>query len=212
MLKQLIFLWPQNGPSLSYCLVSRRQMLDEMRQSYDVNIYTKSGIQDCLFLSGDNEQNLCHISNELREMWQGLVVQCETEIKLFLVEPPTINIMKSQIVLERLDKFSKALLHGNRLPPDKAESWSSTAHSFKQENKNDISNRLGRALQLIPHFDGFLQMRANFGSFMLEEWRKPETGITYSFEEFRDMLKLPNVEGRLLPGYGIKHLYFMFAY
>jgi hypothetical protein len=203
--QQFIFLWPQYGPSLSHCLVSRRQNLDDLRKLYDVNIYTKPGIEDCLFFSGDNEQNLCRISNELREMWQALFVQYETEIKLFLVEPPTISIMQSKVILEKLGDLSKAFLYGIKLPRDRVASWTSAAQGFKQENKNNIKDHLDRALQLIPHFDGFLQMRANFGTFMLEEWRKPVTGNTYSFEEFRNMLRLQNVRGRLLPGYIIKH-------
>lgn len=169
--------------------------------TYDVNIYTRPGAQDCIFLSGDNEKDLCLISNKLRELWQDLYVQCETEIKLFLVEPPTVNLMKTEIIVQKLNDFSKPFLSGEGLTQTQTSSWNSLAQGFKRENKDVISDHLGRALRVVPHFDGLLQMRAKFGSFCLDEWRKPVAGSTYTFEEFRDMLRLDNVEGRLLPGF-----------
>jgi hypothetical protein len=203
---QLIFLWPQHGPSLSHCFVSRRQMLDEMRMLHDVHIYTKSGAQDLLFLSGDNEVALRQISNEIREIWRGLFVQCETEVKMFLVDPPILDIMKTSVVLERVNELGKAFLFGSKIPGNEADAWDVTAQGIKNDNKTAISEHLERALQLVPHFDGVRQMRANFGSFILEEWEKPQTGNKYSFEEFRGMIRQREVQGRLLPGYVMHHL------
>ncbi|CAG8109307.1 unnamed protein product [Penicillium olsonii] len=199
-----IFLWPPHGePSLKDGLDLRRQWLDEIRAAYDVYIYTESGNKNCLYLSANSEANLCNVSNELRAMRQALSVRAEGGIKLFLVEPPTPSLMKTEIRVEETDGFAKPFLHGNKLPQEQALAWSSRAQAFKQDNKDVIQGHLGRALVSVPPSNGVLQMRAKFGTFTLDEWTKPATGDTYQFKEFRDILRRDSVAGRLLPGFVI---------
>ena len=136
-------------------------------------------------------------------MRQALSVRAEGGIKLFLVEPPTPSLMKTEIRVEETDGFAKPFLHGNKLPQEQALAWSSRAQAFKQDNKDVIQGHLGRALVSVPPSNGVLQMRAKFGTFTLDEWTKPATGDTYQFKEFRDILRRDSVAGRLLPGFMI---------
>ncbi|KAK9853209.1 hypothetical protein MYU51_006999 [Penicillium brevicompactum] len=195
-----LFLWPEEGPSLSHCLVTHRQQLDDMRASHDVHLYTVPGNYDYIFLGGTNEESLYQVAEKLRDLWHGLYLQCETEIKLFLVAPPAASIMRMSIIMDRVGDYSKAFLNGEKLPREQALAWGPKVQGFVEGNKEVIQTNLEKALELVLNMSGELHMRAKFGSFFLGEYKKPETGYTYTFEEFRDMLRLKNVEGRLLPG------------
>lgn len=172
-----------------------------MRASHDVHLYTVPGNYDYIFLGGTNEESLYQVAEKLRDLWHGLYLQCETEIKLFLVAPPAASIMRMGIIMDRVGDYSKAFLNGEKLPREQALAWGPKVQGFVEGNKEVIQTNLEKALELVLNMSGELHMRAKFGSFFLGEYKKPETGYTYTFEEFRDMLRLKNVEGRLLPGY-----------
>ncbi|KAJ5244183.1 hypothetical protein N7489_004279 [Penicillium chrysogenum] len=194
------FLWPPDGPSLNYFVTARRELLDFIRLKYDVNIYIKPGIPDYLFMSGNNERDMCIIASRFRELWERLMVQHETEIKLFLVAAPRAEAMRTHVLLQKSGGLSTPVICGPELAPEVAANWKTTADEIKLSNKNMVTTRLRKALHVIPQFRGFLQMRAKFGSFALQQWRKPKDGTSYEFSEFREMLTHMNTEGRLLPG------------
>ncbi|CAG8897321.1 unnamed protein product [Penicillium nalgiovense] len=194
------FLWPPDGPSLNYFIIARRELLDFIRLKYDVNIYIKPGIPDYLFMSGNNQRDMCIIASRFRELWERLMVQHETEIKLFLVAAPRAELMRTHVLLQKSGGLSTPVICGPELAPDVAANWKTTVEEIKLSNKNMVTTRLRRALHVIPQFRGFLQMRAKFGSFALQQWRKPKDGTSYEFSEFREMLTHMNTEGRLLPG------------
>lgn len=200
---QLAFLWPSDGPSLNYFITARREILDFIRLKYDVNIYIKPGIPDYLFMSGNDERDMCIIASRFRELWERLMVQHETEIKLLLVAAPRTELMRTHVILQKSGGLSQPVLCGPELAPDVAVTWETTAEEIKANNKSIVTTRLRKALHVIPQFRGFLQMRAKFGSFTLQQWRKPADGISYEFAEFREMLTHMNTEGRLVPGYVI---------
>ncbi|KAJ5490059.1 hypothetical protein N7453_010884 [Penicillium expansum] len=196
----LAFLWPSDGPSLHYFITARREILDFIRLKYDANIYIKPGIPDYLFMSGNDERDMCIIAARFRELWERLMVQYETEIKLFLVAAPRTELMRTHVILQKSSQLSRPVLCGPELAPDVAATWKTTADEIKANNKSIVTTRLRKALHVIPQFRGFLQMRAKFGSFALQQWRKPKDGISYEFSEFREMLTHLNTEGRLVPG------------
>ncbi|KAJ5158709.1 uncharacterized protein N7500_008360 [Penicillium coprophilum] len=200
----LAFLWPADGPSLNYFVTARREVLDHIRLKYDANIYIRPGIPDCLFMSGNNERDMCIIASRFRELWERLMVQQETEIKMFLNAAPRVELMRTHVVLQKASGLSRPALCGPELAPEVAATWKDTAAEIKRNNKITVTTRLRQALHVIPQFGGFLQMRAKFGSFVLQRWRKPNDGISYEFSEFREMLSHTNTEGRLLPGIGLQ--------
>ncbi|KAJ5185466.1 hypothetical protein N7491_006668 [Penicillium cf. griseofulvum] len=196
----LAFLWPADGPSLNYFFTARRELLDFLRLKYDANIYIRPSIQDCLFMSGNRARDMCTIATRFRELWERLMVQQKTEIKLFLIAAPRVELMRTHVILQKLGRFSSPALCGPELAPDVAATWGTTAEEVKLNNKITVTTHLRKTLKLIPKFRGFLQMRAKFGLFALQRWRKPEDGASYQFSEFREMLAHTNTEGRLLPG------------
>ncbi|OQD99624.1 hypothetical protein PENSOL_c006G08016 [Penicillium solitum] len=196
----LAFLWPSDGLSLNYFITARREILDFIRLKYDVNIYIKPGISDYLFMSGNDERDMCIIASRFRELWERLMVQHETEIKLLLIAAPRTELMRTHVILQKSGGLSQPVLCGPELAPDVAVTWETTAEEIKANNKSIVTTRLRKALHVIPQFRGFLQMRAKFGSFTLQQWRKPADGISYEFAEFREMLTHMNTEGRLVPG------------
>jgi hypothetical protein len=131
------------------------------------------------------------------------MVQQKTEIKLFLIAAPRVELMRTHVVLQRLGGVSSPALCGPELAPDVAATWGTTAEEIKLNNKITVTTHLRKTLKLIPKFRGLLQMRAKFGLFVLQRWRKPDDGTSYQFSEFREMLAHANTEGRLLPGYVI---------
>ncbi|CAI7588669.1 unnamed protein product [Penicillium glandicola] len=196
----LAFLWPSDGPSLDYFITARRELLDFIRLRYDVNIYVRPGIPDCIFMSGNNERNMCIIASRFRELWERLMVQQETEIKLFLVAAPRVELMRTHVILQKSGGLSRPVLCGPELVPDVAATWKTTTEDIKVNNRHVVTTRLRKALHVIPQFQGFLQMRAKFGLFALQQWRRPKDGTSHEFSEFREMLTHMNTEGRLLPG------------
>ncbi|KAJ5827230.1 hypothetical protein N7447_003993 [Penicillium robsamsonii] len=200
----LAFLWPADGPSLNYFVTARREVLDYIRLKYDVNIYIRPGIPDCLFMSGNHERDMHIIASRFRELWERLMVQQETEIKMLLYAAPRVELMRTHVILQKSSGLSRPALCGPELAPEVAATWNTTAEEIKLNNKITVTTRLRQALHVIPQFRGFLQMRAKFGSFVLQRWRKPKDGISYEFSEFREMLTHTNTEGRLLPGIGLQ--------
>ncbi|KAJ5135767.1 uncharacterized protein N7515_005045 [Penicillium bovifimosum] len=196
----LAFLWPMDGPTVDHCLTARREILDSIRLKYDVNIYAKPGAPDYLFISGNSQRVIGIIASRLRELWQSLFMQCDTEMKLFLVGPPPPELMRTHVILQKCGQFTRAVLCGPELAPDVAAKWKATADRLKLSNKNAVTGRLKNALHILPEFQGFLQMRVKFGTFALQQWRRPEDGASYRFSEFREMVSHRNAEGRLLPG------------
>jgi hypothetical protein len=189
-----------DGPSVNHCITARREVLDSIRLKYDVNIYAKPGAPDYLFVSGNSQRDIGVIASRFRELWQSLLIQCETELKLFLIGPPPLELMRTHVILQKCGQFTRAVLCGPELAPDVAAKWKATADRLKLSNKNAVTGRLKNALHILPKFQGFLQMRAKFGTFALQQWRRAEDGASYRFSEFREMISLMNTEGRLLPG------------
>lgn len=185
---------------MDYCLTARRELLDIIRLKYDVNIYIKPGIPDYIYVSGNSRRDMSIVASRFRELWQKLMIQSETEIKLVLFGPPPVELMRTHIVLQPSDQLSIAVLCGPELAPDEAATWKTTADRLKAGNKELVASRLKSALQVIPQFQGFLQMRVKFGSFVLRKWRVPKNGTSYRITEFREMISLADTEGRLLPG------------
>ncbi|EKV17436.1 TATA element modulatory factor 1 TATA binding family protein [Penicillium digitatum] len=196
----LAFLWPSDGPSLSYFITAQRELLDFIRLKYDAKIYIKPGIPDCLFMSGSDERDMYIIAARFRELWERLMVQHETEIRLFLVAAPRTELMRTHVILQKFGQLSRPALCGPQLAPDVAATWMTTAEEIKAKNRSIVTTGLREALNVIPQFRGFLQMRAKFGSFALQQWRRPKDGISYEFSEFHEMLTHTNTEGRLVPG------------
>ncbi|KAJ5561933.1 hypothetical protein N7535_003605 [Penicillium sp. DV-2018c] len=200
----LAFLWPMDGPSVDHCITARREILDSIRLRYAVHIYAKPGAPDYLFVSGNSQRDIGIIASRFRELWQSLLIQCDTEIKLFLVGPPPLELMRSHVILQNCGQYKRAVLYGLELAPDVAAKWKVTADMLKLTNKDTVTDRLKNALHLLPKFQGFLQMRVKFGTFALQQWRRAEDGASYQFSEFREMISHMNTEGRLLPGIQLK--------
>ncbi|KAJ5794095.1 hypothetical protein N7457_000694 [Penicillium paradoxum] len=196
----LAFLWPSDGPSVDYSLSARRELVDGIRLKYTVNIYIKSGVSDYIYVSGNSQRDMIAIASQFRELCRSLMVQSETEYRLLLVGPPPVELMRTHIILQKSGQFSRAVLCGPELAPEVAANWRNTANALKVSNKDAVTSRLRHALRVIPQFQGFLQMRAKFGSFALQQWRKPDDGTSFRFSEFREVISLMNTEGRLLPG------------
>jgi hypothetical protein len=166
-----------------------------------MNIYTKPGAWENLYFSGVNEGDLLGMVNRSRDLWRTLSLQCETGIKVFLVEPPPPEIMRKDVTMKEYSDMAKPYLSGLKLPVEQAVPWEKKRGEARQDNKVIIADRLKRALHLIPRFHSFRQMRAKFGSFMLKGYRKTEGADgPFLFPEFRDMIADTNAEGRLLPG------------
>ncbi|OQD89394.1 hypothetical protein PENANT_c002G11300 [Penicillium antarcticum] len=197
----LCFLWPSSGPSLDQCLASRRQLIDSIRLQYGINIYTKPGVWGQLYLSGADEHCHLKVAKSYRGLWKEMTVQHETEIRVFLLEPPPAEIMQKDVIMQNYSKMFKPYLSGLKLPAEHAESWEKKRHEARQDNKLIIVDRLKRALHFVPRFHGYRQMRAKFGSFVLKEYRKTDdTDGPLLYLDFRDMLAETKAKGNLLAG------------
>lgn len=121
--------------------------------------------------------------------------------KVYIVEPPETEHMKTKVVVHTSNSLHKALLSGGTLKESELEYWRSRAKLIQTKNNERIMSAVEKSLRGLVFVRGHLRMRVNLGSFILENYRAPKDDkASYGFEEFREMLLYDQTKGRLIPG------------
>lgn len=128
------------------------------------------------------------------------MANCNPRHKAYIVEPPKPSSMKEAIVVKKGLYASKAFLEGEPMAHEELENWADRAHFIRGKNNGRILSTIEKSLQGISFDRRHLRMRINFGTFVLDSYRRPQGKPVYTFEEFREMVLIEGVTGRLVPG------------
>lgn len=144
------------------------------------------------------------IAHRLRTKWSEMIASSNVKSKVLVVEPPAPGSMRDEIIAKANNQFAKPFLHGDRRKGLELEQWVDRANLIQSKNNTRVLSAVEKSLRGVAFVRGHLRMRVNIGSFVLDEYRLPkDSKLSYSFEEFREMLMHEQTKGRLVPGYGI---------
>ncbi|KAE8152802.1 hypothetical protein BDV25DRAFT_169933 [Aspergillus avenaceus] len=197
--EQVLFLWPQDGPSIHESLGLQLEGLDTIRAKFGCHLFSPRDVPGYICAVGHNHQVMKQIAQLIRTKWGEVMANSNIRLKAYIVEPP--QDLRGDINVERHDHFGKASPSENRARETPSGKWCNRRGLIKTSNDARIFSAVEKSLQGVSYVRGHLRMRVNLGSFILDEYRKTEDGATmYSFEEFREMLLHEQTKGRLVPG------------
>ncbi|KAL4916237.1 hypothetical protein BDW62DRAFT_212109 [Aspergillus aurantiobrunneus] len=203
--EQLLFLWPKDGPPMNECLGSELEFLDPIRTRFGCHLFAPKDIPGYICALGHNHDSMKQVAQSIRILWAESVAKSNIRAKIYLVEPPEPNAMKGKIVVEKQNQLHKPALRGNRLKGRDLEDWQDRVNLVQSRNNTRLLNAVENCLKGVSFVRGHLRMRVNLGTFVLENYRKPEDEKSwYGFEEFREMLLHEQTRGRLIPGLKVR--------
>ncbi|KAL2006154.1 hypothetical protein VTN00DRAFT_9808 [Thermoascus crustaceus] len=199
--ERLLFLWPAEELPMKDFLGPDLGALDFIRAEFGYHLYIPEGFPDYICVAGHDHDVIREIVRRLRTKWSELMASANIRSKVYLVEPPEIGRVRTEIVVKNSPPFAKPFLYGDPLKEFQLVVWRDRAPLIRSKNDIRLLNATERSLRGLPFFRGHLRMRVNLGSFVLDEYRLPrDAKPAYSFEEFREMLLNDSTKGRLVPG------------
>lgn len=176
--------------------------LDSIRAEFNVHVYSKGGVEDCICVASTRKIETGPIVARLRESWKEAVSKLDTRVKLYLVEIPPPELFRDSIKLVQGEHGSKALLHGDPLSEAETGELRTQMVGLYTTKKELLLSSIQKSLSTIHFFSGYIRMRVHFGIFTLQSFRKLQGGQTgYRLAQFQEMLFHERAKGRLLPGY-----------
>lgn len=205
-----MFLWPPDGPAMNGVLGGQLENLDNIRTTFDVHVYQQRHMPNYICVSAHEKAVLLQVIELLCTIWREFTTKSDVQLKLYLVEPPSPTVMRTKVLLEKNSRMARPFLHGVELGADQIRHWSNGHYLILMKNDSLLLTNLKRSLNTISFIRGHLRMRVHFGTFVLDEYRRPEKGecsyeekgeCSYEFQEFQTMILHEQAKGRLVPGY-----------
>ena len=197
----MFFLWPRDGPSLRDSLGPQLEALDTIRAKFACHLFIPTGLADFICVVGCDHDTIKEIVRRLRTKWSEIIASSSVKAKVYVVEPPPSGTV-SRIITEKPKNapFVELALVRDKIKGPALQQWLARAALIRSKNDTRLLSAIERSLQGIAFVRGHLRMRVNLGSFVLYEYRRPLSGKSYDFEEFREMLLHEQTKGRLIPG------------
>ncbi|RDW76432.1 uncharacterized protein DSM5745_06424 [Aspergillus mulundensis] len=199
----LLFLWPEDGPSLNECFGPDLESLDPIRIKYSCYLFVPKELPGFICALGENHDGKKQIAKSIRILWAEAAAKSNIKTKIYLVEPPEPNAMKREIVVKKQNhnQLHNPVLQGARLKGRTLQEWQGRISSVQSKNNTRLLTAVESCLKGLSFVRGHLRMRVNLGTFVLETYQKPEDDKSwYAFEEFRGMILHEQTQGRLIPG------------
>ncbi|KAL3480197.1 hypothetical protein BJX99DRAFT_267127 [Aspergillus californicus] len=196
---QLLFLWPNDGPPHTKCLGPQLEDLDEIRYTFGCHLFIPKDMPGYICAVGHDNDHMKQIAQRVRTLLAELVAKTVMKGKIYLIEPLQPSKMKDQIVVER-GQVNRPVLQGAQLEGHDLERWQVLAGLIQSKNRNRLLVAVENCLKGISFVRGHLRMRVNLGAFVLDNYKKPEEGEVFGFEDFREMLLHEQTKARLIPG------------
>lgn len=201
-IRQLLFLWPEDGPSLHVCLGPELESLDSIRAKFGCHLFVPRDLPGYICALGNNHESMKKIAQSIRTLWAEAVAKSNIKTKIYLVEPPSPTQMKGKIIVKKQNQLHKPVLCGNRLKGPCLEQWQDRFGLVQSRNRTRLLTAIESCLKGLSFVRGHLRMRVNLGTFVLESYQLPEDNKgSYGFEEFRETLLHEQAKGRLIPEY-----------
>ncbi|EGC43316.1 conserved hypothetical protein [Histoplasma capsulatum var. duboisii H88] len=203
----MLFLWPEDELPLEMTLGKSLEALDPIRADFGYYIYLYDDSPDhqkYIRVDGDDHGKIIEIVKQLRAKCANLLAEAGVKTKLYLVQAPPVGILKAEIGLMKCrqpgspNTQAAPFLCGVELLDD---AGIERKNLLCEKNEQRMHSAVDQSLHSVRFLAGHVQMRVNFGKFVLENYRiPPNSKERYSFEEFRSMLLYAGTKGRLIPG------------
>ncbi|KKK13592.1 hypothetical protein ARAM_005384 [Aspergillus rambellii] len=199
--EQLLFLWPNDGPSMIECFGPQLEDLDIIRAKFGCHIFVPKDLPRYICALGYTHDLMGQIAQLIRTRWGEIVAKSNVKRKVYIVEPPTPSTMKGKIAVEKHVQLHRPALRGSELKGSELENWKTRATLIRSKNNSRLLSAVEGSLKGVAFVRGHLRMRINLGLFVLENYQKPGGDKDwYEFEEFREILLHEQTKGRLIPG------------
>jgi hypothetical protein len=116
---------------------------------------------------------------------------------IYIVEPPSIGAMRSELSAEfedsqQLEKqpiISRVVLSGPTLMPKQLEAWELERQDIKKKNLNRFYGYMTKGLAELRALNSAMRMRVHLGNIHLLYYRKELKEEGYTFEKFSGMMQ-----------------------
>src|SRR5699024_6808420 len=122
-IRQLLFLWPEDGPSLHVCLGPELESLDSIRAKFGCHLFVPRDLPGYICALVYNHESMKKSAQSIRTLWVEAVAKSNIKTKIYLVEPPSPTQMKGKIIVKKQNQLHKPVLCGNRLKGPCLEQW-----------------------------------------------------------------------------------------
>jgi hypothetical protein len=195
----LIFLWPCDEFLITEAFGPELEAFDQIRLELGLHVYLDDKLPEYIWADGNKHGDMNTMIHFIRLKWRELIAKTNIQYKVYIVEPP--EHLNNRIVVKTFGNLAKPFLERDLHIESENADWKNRVSLICSRNEIHILNATERCIKGLACYRGYLQMRANFGSFCLDEYRLPkDANVGYSFEEFREMLLHEKTKGRLLPG------------
>ncbi|EEH17939.2 hypothetical protein PABG_00502 [Paracoccidioides brasiliensis Pb03] len=210
----MLFLWPEDEIPVETALGKDLEALDAIREEFGYYIYLYEESpheQKYIRVDGHDHGIIIEIVKRFRAKWVNLLTEMGIKPKLYLVQIPNVDLLKTEIGLVKCRQpgcctiEAVPVLFGGYLYSSDLRVSIDRGNLLSSKNELRLRSAVNQTLQNVRFLVGHVRMRVNLGKFILENYRvPPDSKPRYSFEEFRSMLFYGGTKGRLIPGLGFK--------
>ncbi|PGH00154.1 hypothetical protein GX51_05967 [Blastomyces parvus] len=206
----MLFLWPDDDLPLEMTLGKDLEALDPIRAEFGYYIYLYDESPDghkYIRVDGDDHGKIIEVVQRLRAKWAHLLTETSVKTKLYLIQPPRVDLLKAEVGLMKCRQPGSQNIQASPILDEAGRDDSGLGRRDLLRDKNEqcMRNAVEQSLHGLRFLAGHVRMRINFGKFVLENYRvPPNSKERYSFEEFRSMLLCTETKGRLIPGLDFK--------
>lgn len=177
------------------------ESLDSIRVRFGCHLFIPKELPNYICALGKSHDDVKHIAKCIRVLWAEETAKSNIKAKIYLVEPQ-LRAMEGNIVVEKQNQLHHPVLQGDRVQISDSQGLQERICSVRSKNNARILTAVEDCLKRLAYVRGHLRMRVNLGTFVLENYQKPENDKSwYVFDEFKDMLLHEQTQGRLIPGY-----------
>ncbi|CBF87936.1 uncharacterized protein ANIA_01206 [Aspergillus nidulans FGSC A4] len=149
------------------------ESLDSIRVRFGCHLFIPKGLPNCICALGKSHDDVKHIAKCIRVLWAGETAKSNIKAKIYLAEPQP-RVMEGNIVVEKQNQLHNPVLQRDRVQISDSQGLQERICSVRSKNNARILTAVEDRLKRLAYARGHLRMRVNLGTFVLENYQKPE--------------------------------------
>ena len=189
------FLWPVEEVRPEELLGSSLEALDPIRFEYQSHIIFDNKLSVFRILS-DNSESVKQTLSRIEGIMKEFIAKSGRRTIEYIIEPPSSSAIRREIcIIPGPNKIPT--LTGKVLDRMSGDAWLQQHADMAIRNTHRIEQALRKTIANLPYYRGQLQMRIEFGTFALTQfkWSGP---AAIPFEKFMENVASPGTKGTVI--------------
>jgi hypothetical protein len=190
------YFWSDDNIDPNSLLGDNLQQLDDIRTSYEVYIDFVEALS-CIRLQSKRRCNIESGVTGIKAKVQHARADAASRAPIYIVEPPTVDAMKSEVSPILLDSQQVkkqpivigVVLSGSTLTAEQRAAWEVERQATIRYIQNRFSAHMTKALTELCLLNRAMRMRVNLGKIHLIRYRRELKEGGYSFRKFSSMME-----------------------